>query len=70
MMEPNDPGDFGRPLLNITKKLRTQNLWLKIAVSALSVIALAYYIRRRKRKKLEYPLSKEKQENSSNSILM
>ncbi len=64
MFEAQDPGNFGRPLLNITKKLRAQNLWLKIAVGALSVTAFVYYIRSLKRKEREYPLSNEKQEDS------
>jgi len=62
MFEPGDPGDFGKPLLNITKKLRIQNRWLKIALGMLSFTAFVMYIRNLNRKENELSLPKEKPE--------
>lgn len=62
MMGPNDPGDFGKPLLNITKKLRAQNFWLKIAVGALSVTTFLLWLNNLKNKKPDWKIAENERD--------
>ncbi|HLG34377.1 MAG TPA: hypothetical protein VI757_05805 [Bacteroidia bacterium] len=62
MFKPEVPGDFGKILLNITKKLRTQNFWLKVTAGVLSVTSFVLYIRNLTKKERELSLPKEQPE--------
>ena len=59
MFKPEFPGDFGKTLLSITKKLRSQNRWLKIGLGVLSITTLVLYIRSLIKNESESVLPKE-----------
>jgi hypothetical protein len=59
MFEAQIPGDFGKNLLNITTKLRTQNRWLKITVGALALTVFVFYLRNLKKAQNKYSTPKQ-----------